>query len=133
MGIIRMTKSRLGRCLAILFLLYTVVDIACPQLCSEEPISLVAVNETSRLNTNTPASATRENVRVVSTREDSQRNEPTNQGSQHEDCFCCARVVPGMVYVAPALLDLKSPALVPIPTSALTPPLFPTFHPPRFA
>jgi hypothetical protein len=132
MSIIRMTKSRLVRCTAILFLLYTGVDIACPQICSEEVVSFAA-NE-APLPESISTGKTTVSVRASSDKEDSQRNEPTDQKSQDEDCFCCcAHVVPGMVYVAPTLLDLKSPVSVPDLASVPTPPLFQTFHPPRFA
>jgi len=130
----RIAKSPLARGIAILFLLYTGVDIAFPQFCSEKLISLAAANESSLSESNKSAAVTREDVSTVSVREDSQKNGPTDQKSQDEDCFCCcAHVVPGMVYAAPTLSGLKSPRSVPGSTAVLTPPLFGTFRPPRFA
>jgi hypothetical protein len=61
-------------------------------------------------------------------------SEPTDPHSQDEDCFCCcAHIVPGMVFVAPTLMDLKSPVTVQVLAAIPTPPLFRPFHPPRFA
>ena len=130
----RIAKGRLVRSVAILFLLYTGLDIACPQLCSEGLVSLAAASETARSDINEPESAIGENVGAVSVREDSRQNGPTEQKSQEEDCFCCcAHIVPGVAYVAPTHSDLKFPRSVPGSTAVLTPPLFGTFRPPRFA
>lgn len=126
----RIAKGRLVRSVAILFLIYTGLDIACPQICNEEVVSVTA-NEASLPDSNSAANMAL-SVRASSDKQD-QQNGPTEQKSQDEDCFCCcAHIVPGVVYVAPALSGLKSPRSVPGSTAVLTPPLFGTFRPPRF-
>ena len=132
LSMITFSRGRLVRSVAILFLLYTGLDIACPQICSEEVVGFAA-NEVSLSQPDNEAKSTF-SAQPSLDRQDSQRDGPTNQRSQDEDCFCCcAHVLPGIVYVAPTLLDLKSPVSIPDLVSAPAPPLFRTFPPPRFA
>lgn len=129
---IRIGQSPLARGIAILFLLYTGIDIACPQLCSEELITVASAEET--ISSDFYGQALVPYQYAVSAREESQRNEVPDQKSQDEDCFCCcAHVLPGTVFVTPAVPERK--LIVWIQTEFVTPQseLARPYHPPRFS
>ncbi len=127
----RIIRSRVIRGIANLFLVYTALDIAYPQLCSEELASLgSAAHQTLRVNSDSPSQA----GLLVSANSGSHQNQPSNQESQEEDCFCCcAHVVAGMVFVPPIALlqnsDVSIRKLSATPQNEFERP----YHPPRFS
>ncbi len=132
-GIKRIAKGRLVRGIAIVFLLYTAVDIACPQLCSEELVNLAAANQTLVSGASSP-DPTSSAVLSVSVDNASHRNQPSKQESQDEDCFCCcAHVVAGMVFVPPRVLQQKSVVLIQAESSTPQNEFERPYHPPRFS
>ncbi len=129
----RILKGHLVRGIAILFLLYTGVDLACPQICSEEQVSLAAANQTL-VSDASSVDPNNQTILSASADETSHRNQPGKQESQEEDCFCCcAHVVPGLVFVPPIIFQQKSAVAVqdesPTPRIEFETP----YHPPRFS
>lgn len=125
------SRSRIIRGVAILFLLYTALDIAYPQLCSEELASLAtAAHQTLKVNSHAASHA----GFSVAANSGSHQNQPSKQESQEEDCFCCcAHVVAGMVFVPPIALlqnsDVSIRKLSATPQNEFERP----YHPPRFS
>jgi hypothetical protein len=127
-------KRRLIRGIALLFLVYTAMDIASPELCRGETLG-------DSGQESIPVGAPRlidELSATISCIEasDSQRtNEPSEQPSGDDDCCfcCCSHVLPGTVIANPAVTDLRSSVTVLQYLSVSSPPLAPEFHPPRFA
>ncbi len=123
-----LAKGRLVRAVALLFLLHAGVDLAFPQLCSEEPIAVVT-NQSQDV-----ADYLSESLSAFqASKESSQDQHPQDRPSE-EDCFCCcAHVMPSPPFVNPGAADLNLgrdvlPDLS-VPAAALNPP----YHPPRFA
>lgn len=77
-------RQRIMRCVAILFLLYTGVDLANPQICGEENIGVAAASEVSVLNHCPTDSSV-----SVSPFYGRQRDLPPDKESADEDWFCC--------------------------------------------
>jgi len=124
----------LVRVLAIFFLLYTGVDIASPQLCSEELLGLLGEVQAVELTPVNNGSAHSDSVTIVSALDNSQKDRSSNQPSQDEDCFCCcAHVLPGMMFITVSNFNLTSLAVSIKHNPLPTPPLQSTYHPPRFA
>jgi hypothetical protein len=127
-------RRRLIRGVALLFLIYTAIDIAAPDLCRGE--TLGDSGQTS-IALNAPESTDEVGLSAARIeRSDKQpTSNPSEQPSGDDDCCfcCCAHVLPGTVTAAMAVTDMRSPVtrakyhLVP------SPPLAPEFHPPRFA
>ena len=127
-------KSRLIRAVALLFLIYTAIDIAAPDLCRGETLG-----DSDQGSIAVGAPASNDNVGLSVARigplDQQPRNDSSDQPSCNDDCCfcCCAHVLPGTVTAAMAVTDIRSAItrfeylLVPAP------PLAPEFHPPRFA
>lgn len=122
------SRQRAMRCIAILFLLYTAIDLADPQMCSEEAISLTTAQVSVARDSFKPTAV------AISADDDSSRNQPAKHESQDEDCFCCcAHIVPGIPFVTPNVLELKSAFQMQIVTAAPPSELETLYHPPRFS
>ena len=126
-------SRRLIRGIALMFLIYTAMDLAAPGVCRGEALGdgrpgLVAAAKRSTNKTTTTSIGQKE----------SKTNQPTNEPSQRpsddDDCFCCcSHVIPGTVIVGVAVTDVRSPSAFLESLSVPSPPLARTFHPPRFA
>jgi hypothetical protein len=118
-------STRIVRVIAVLFLIYTGVEITAPQFCAEAS-GAVSISEV------TDGYAT---TLSVSGRTNSDQEElPSQQPCPDEDCFCCcAHVVPGRATAVVALSDRKPDFTVPRNIDLPSPPLQSPYHPPRFA
>jgi hypothetical protein len=126
-------NRRLIRGIALLFLIYTAMDIAAPDLCRGETLGdgrlgLIAITSPPLTWDANPSGA-----RIAAS--DKQRpNEPSEEPADDDDCFCCcSHVLPGTVTALVAVSDLRSPVAFVEYSSVPSPPLAPEFHPPRFA
>ena len=104
----RINKTEAQRCvmrgIVLLFLFYTAADITYPQICDEE---LGNVALASTLSNTAPSKQSEPKV-SSSADDDTRRNQPQNQESRDEDCFCCcAHVIAGMIFVPPVMPHLK--------------------------
>ena len=123
------SRQRAMRCIAILFLLYTAVDLADPQMCSEEAVSLTKPEVSLSVDTDAKPTAL-----AISSDDDSSRKQSPERESQDEDCFCCcAHIVPAIHFVTPETIARSSIAALKtqsvIPQNELETP----YHPPRFS
>ena len=127
-------KRRLIRGIALLFLIYTAMDIASPDLCRGETLGdlgqkLVAIG-TPQLLDNDGSTGPR-----IAASDNQPTNEPSEQQSDDDDCCfcCCSHVLPGTVVANMAVTDISSPVTFLDYLSVASPPLARTFHPPRSA
>ena len=124
----RAIKRRPFRVIAILFLVYTGLDLTVPGVCSEEfsEPGIVAVSAVA----NSPASLN--SLRSVDLQRDFPQDRSPWRSSQDDDCFCCcSHVLRGQVPTVIAAEELESCVSVPIHNPLLYPPLQSPFHPPR--
>jgi hypothetical protein len=109
--------NRLYRGVALFFLLFTLADLACPQLCRDELIEWphsAAVPPAMRASTTTGPTET-----------------PARGAGLEEDCFCCCtHVLPSLMSHA-LRLEAGLFNFAPLPGSLPSPPPQDTFHPPR--
>jgi len=115
------------RAIALLFLVYTAIDIGCPELCRGEPLAddftLTASTKSER--------ETSQDVSIAGVNE--QGKETPAEPCGDEDCFCCcAHVIPTPITVSLESFDASSPDNVEKYLVNLTPALPSEFHPPRF-
>ena len=126
-------RRRLIRGIALLFLVYTAMDIASPDLCNGEMLGdsrqgLVAVGNPQR------TSNARSSVARIEASDHQRTNDPPEQPHDDDDCFCCcSHVLSGTVTAAIAVTDMRSHVTRLEYLSVLSPPLARAFHPPRFA
>jgi len=126
-------RRRVIRVIAVLFLVYTAIDIASPYLCRGETLGdagqrLIAVSA-PKSNHSVGSSVAR-----VEPSDQQPTNDPCEQPHDDDDCFCCcSHVLPGIVIEAVAVTDLRSPVTRFQDRSVLSPPLSRAFRPPRFA
>jgi hypothetical protein len=115
--------TRMVRAIAILFLLYTAVEITVPQFCSEG-LCVLSISEAAGESTS---------LSVVSPGTDNtQEGLPSEQPSSDEDCFCCcAHVVPERAVAVIAVSDLMPSLAVQRKFDLPSPPLQSPYHPPR--
>ena len=126
----RLRNERWLKAVAILFLVYTGIDLVSCQVCCENVAGLptevaLALSAERQMN---------ESLAVISASsseesQDDQRSSP----STDEDCFCCCtNVMASPVFASSANADLKMNTSleenIPIPTAPLNNP----YHPPRF-
>lgn len=122
---------RVIRGIALMFLIYTAMDLASPGLCRGESLGdgrpgLVAVARPTRLSS--------ARIARVEAGDNQPTNEPAEQPSDDDDCFCCcSHVLPGTVIATVEVTDLRSPSAFLESLSVPSPPLARAFHPPRFA
>ena len=127
------SRRQLIRAIALLFLIYTAMDLASPDLCRGETLG----NGRQGLVAFATPQVTRD-AGISVARSDASGNRPTNepsdQPSDDDDCFCCCtHVLPVTVIASIAVTDLVSPMMSSEPHSVSSPPLARAFHPPRFA
>jgi hypothetical protein len=127
------TKRRLIRGIALLFLVYTAIDIAAPDLCKGETLGdaghrLIAVGDPKSAGTlGSP-------IARIEPADQQSPSDPSEQPHDDDDCFCCcSHVLPGTVTAAVAVTDLVSSVTNLEHDSVLSPPLARAFHSPRFA
>jgi hypothetical protein len=117
-----------ARFIVVLFLAYAGVDIANPQLCSDEfapPSVLLAANverRTEELSTS---------VSINNSKETEQREQPSAPHND-EDCFCCCtHVLPAPTIHPNGASDAVSQELPLTPQSVTSAHLMALYHPPR--
>lgn len=127
-------RRRFIRGVALLFLIYTAIDIAAPELCRG---GTLGDSGQRSFAVNAPEST--DDLGLSEARIEPSHQPPTSNPSEppsgDDDCCfcCCAHVLPETVTAAMAVTDMRSPVmrfeyhLVPSPALA------PAFHPPRFA
>lgn len=115
--------NRAYRAIAIFFLVFTVIDIACPWLCQEE-------------FGGTPGAANAQKASEANTRaglggEGRQQDHDSKSGLIEEDCFCCcSHLQPSYRPITPNVKPNNS--VFSLPSAILpTPPSMGTYHPPR--
>lgn len=125
-------RRRIFRGIAILFLLYTGVDLFNPQLCSEEA-GLASPQRIAR-RASVDTSIAYLGAVERGTKESNDNQTPDKPVSQDEDCFCCcAHVVPGTVFDGGSISEIRLNAVA---TQLIVIPLLlqdTHYHPPRIA
>lgn len=124
----KLFDGRFARVIVILFLVYAGVDIANPQLCSDEfaPRSVLLASNTER-RAEEPSTA----IFIGNSEETEQREEPSAPHSE-DDCFCCCtHVLPGLTTHPNGASDVVSQGLMLIPQSVTSAHLNALYHPPR--
>ena len=123
-------KERLLKAVAILFLLYTGIDLVTCQVCCENVAGL-PTEVALALNAEREVNETYAVISVPSSEksQDEERSNPSRDG----DCFCCCtHVMPSRAFASSANTELKMNTSladnIPIPTAPLNNP----YHPPRF-
>lgn len=123
-------RARVFRVLAILFLVYTGLDITVPQLCCGEfsypgIIQVSAASDLSDYAKTFPA---------IDAAKNSSGDPTSGEQPQDEDCFCCCtHVLPGRAIAVIATPELKAPFASLQKISLASPPLQSPYHPPRSA
>jgi hypothetical protein len=119
------------RVIALLFLAYTAIDIACPELCRGERTTLAdEFGVAATLSEAQQDSAGRISTAVTN----KQDNETPTEPCSDEDCFCCcAHIVPAPITVSIGSSESASLESAERYLTILTPALPSEFHPPRFA
>jgi len=125
-------RAQIVRAVAILFLIYTALDLGMPQLCREE-MGMPAFAQTTASAKNNSVEATQLSDAALSTN-DYEGSLPSETPHSDEDCFCCcAHVLPG-IGVAPVAAPVLTTSLIPQQEPGLlSPPLQSPYHPPRLA
>jgi hypothetical protein len=126
-----MRPSRLRRGIVIFLLAFafvdlTLIDLAFPQLCNDDCVTMAAApqNEVSRQS---------EDECESPDGRDSQPDPDSQPVSTDEDCFCCcSHITPGY-WIAVAPLEMTPRLNIHSPEPLLSPPPQDTFHPPRIA
>ena len=120
------TKKRVFRVLAVLFLVYTGFDLTVPGVCSEE-FSVPGIVEVS-----TPVNGPSNSLDYVTSHTQFPQDQPSKSLLTDDDCFCCcSHVLRGN---APTLIiteRLECFVIKPFTNPLLSPPLASPFHPPR--
>lgn len=121
-------SGRFARFIVILFLAYAGVDIANPQLCSDEfapPSVLLASNVERRAEESST-------VDSVGTSEDTEQREQPSAPHSEDDCFCCCtHVLPGVTTHPNGASDAISQGLTLTPQSVTSAHLMALYRPPR--
>lgn len=125
----RLRRPRIIRGLALLFLLFTLVDILCPPACCENAELLSAARDSySRL----AAGAGDEVSSVAVSSQSGTEHSPDKDCCDEDCCLLCAHMLPVKALGSEFVLVMKSPLLVLNDALVLSPPLDATYHPPRF-
>jgi hypothetical protein len=124
-------SRRLIRAIALLFLIYTAIDIASPDLCREEALGDGRLG--LRVVTSPPVTAdANASAARIAAAVKQRTNEPSEWFSDDDDCFCCcSHVLPGTVTATVAVTDIRSPISSLQYLSIPSPLMAPAFHPPR--
>lgn len=122
------------RAIAFLFLVYTAMDIASPDLCRGETLGnggqeLIAVGAPRLID---KLSST---VPHIEASVSQSTNESSQEPAGDDDCCfcCCSHVLPGTVIANVAVTDLRSSVTSLQYPLVSSPPIVPQFHPPRYA
>lgn len=122
-------KPRIVRGLAVLFLLFTLIDIASPPACCVNAELLSAARDNySRL----VAEAPNQHTSILISSESGSEQSPDKNCCDEDCCLFCAHMLPVKALGAEFVLNLNSSspalneALIPSPS------LDATYHPPRF-
>jgi hypothetical protein len=127
-------KRRLIRGIALLFLIYTAIDIASPELCRGETLGDCG-QESIVVDGPRLIDELSSTVSLIEAGDNQPTNEPPQQPSGDDDCCfcCCAHVLPGTVIANLGVTDVRSSVTSTQSLSVPSPPLTPEFHPPRSA
>ena len=123
-------SGRFARFIVILFLAYAGVDIANPQLCSDE------FAPTSVLLASTAEKRAEEPLTGISIGDAEHTEQPEEPSAPHseDDCFCCCtHVLPGVTTHPNGAFDVISQGLILTPQSVTSAHLLALYHPPRTA
>ena len=121
-------SGRFARFIVILFLAYAAVDIANPQLCSDE---FAPATELLALNAERRSGEPSMDVSVGPSEETEQPEQPSAPHSE-DDCFCCCtHVLPGLTTHSNGASDVISQGLILTPQSVTSAHLMALYHPPR--
>jgi hypothetical protein len=126
-------KGRLLPVVVVLLLLHAAVDLAFPELCTEEPYG-AGLTQILELSVRTNSNDKSRSAVAETSRESKEEPRPgPDSQPRDEDCFCCCtHVMPSPLFVAPEdanpglLANQFRNATIPAP-----PPNNP-YHPPRF-
>jgi hypothetical protein len=117
--------NRAYRAIAIFFLVFTVIDLACPWLCQEDFAGVIGAGQAQK--------ASGANIRAGLGGEEQQQDHDSQSGLIEEDCFCCCtHVQPSYRPILPAINFDNSGFLLP-PAGLPTSPPISTYRPPRSA
>lgn len=118
--------GRLVRAVAVFFVLFTIADITLPQyFCAGEEIGGLPLASAAASDMTGPGADG--GTEMPSPSRDSE------QVPHEEDCFCCcAHVLAGLAFTAPASSELSTTPSDLGPDSLPSPPLPHQYHPPRF-
>jgi hypothetical protein len=123
-------RQRLARAIALLFLIYTAIDLAAPELCKGEGSAVcpgVQIVGTRRVEAASMGA-------VIECSGDLNQKEPAENSQGDEDCFCCCtHVIPEVVTASLEASDVASLAGAHKKLSLTSPAIPPAFHPPRSA
>jgi hypothetical protein len=126
-------RRRLGRAIAILFLIYTGFDLASPELCKGDALG-DGGGKPVIVTTRGKANQIIEKSNVIEPSTSQHQNQIPEEPAGDEDCFCCcAHVIPGTITVSLEAADTTALSSIIEHLSIPSPPLSPEFHPPRFA
>lgn len=126
------TRRRLTRAVAMLFLIYTALDITAPEFCKGD---VLGDGGGRAVITSPPtASETLATAFTVGPADKQQQNRLPEESSNDEDCFCCCtHVLPATITISLETSDATLPGSTLGDLSTPSPTLPSQFHPPRFA
>ena len=124
------TKGRVVRSIAVLFLLFTFTDILFPPPCSE---TLECLAVTGRVLMSSTTDAEDFNAETVVAGKDSDSRQLPDQNCRDEDCcFGCAHILSSVSVTGVTVFDMRSMFTSTVHQFMPEPPLGTTYHPPRF-
>ena len=119
------------RVIAMLFLVYTALDLTMPQLCREE-MGIPTIAETTPMVEDHSVEAPLLSNAAFDC--EGYEENPPSQPHSDEDCFCCcAHVLPGSAAALVAVPELATSFALQEAIGVPSPPLQSPYHPPRFA
>jgi hypothetical protein len=125
----RLRRPRIIRGLAVLFLLFTLVDILSPPACCEKEVLLSATRD----NYSRVIARAGDEASIVAVSSQSETEHSPDENCCNEDCcLLCAHMLPAKALSSEFVVVMKSPLLVLNEALVLSPPLDATYHPPRF-
>ena len=125
----RLRNERWLKVVAILFLVYTGIDLVSCQFCCEN----VAGLPTEYVRTLSPERQVNESFAVSDPSSEKSSDEQRSNPSRDEDCFCCCtHVMPSPVFASLVNTVLKMNTGLEESTRIPTAPLNNPYHPPRF-
>jgi len=122
-------KPRIVRGLAVVFLLFMLIDIASPPVCCENAELLSAARD----NYSWAIAEARDQAKTIPVSSESGSEQSPDKSCCDEDCcLFCAHMLPVKTLGTELVLDLNSPSVVlkegPIPSPSVDA----IYHPPRF-